>query len=106
MQRNFTKSIFATVIVVFLALNASLASAEKKDSKPDVTTICYNVATVCQDACDKAALTGSEYAKCNRGCDDSLSACLPKASRGGRGGAATPKDLHLKKETKKYLPSN
>ena len=114
MQYNFKKSIVATFIVVFYAFNASEASATDNSSTPskvDVTTICYNAGMVCQDACDKAALTVTEYQKCQNGCASSLSACLGgAASQGGattQGGAATSiEQARTKRKKKNYVPPN
>ena len=106
-QHEFKKSMFAIFVPVFFAFNASGASATDNSSSPskaDIATICFSASDVCHDACDKAVLTGTEYANCNRGCDDALKGCLGGSA--SLGGTPTSKGLRPERKTKKYVPSN
>lgn len=108
MPHNFKKSTCATFIIVFLAFSASEAPAKDNGpgpSKTDIINICFNVAEVCHDACDKAALTGTEWNICDRGCDSNRDACVAGAGR--QGSAAGSKIQTLPKNMdKKFVPTN
>jgi phosphotransacetylase len=74
----------------YTALAASVIAASIPDmaiardndpGAPDVITLCYAATEVCLDACDKAVLTGTEFAACERKCNSTLDACLKGASR-------------------------
>jgi hypothetical protein len=78
-----------SAIAGLLALGSSAMARDNSTSQPDVITICYASATVCFDACDKAVMTGSEWARCERNCTAALENCRSSARRKGTTGVNT-----------------
>lgn len=102
---HFGAAAFAGLLFSAAAPLASAADNSATPPKVDIITICYNVAMVCQDACGKATMTETESAKCDKGCTDSLSACLGQsASQSSAGNSKNP--TRPKRKTKKYTAPN
>ena len=92
MLDNFKISMLAASIIALLTSGASGVSAADNGagpSKNDIINMCFNVGEACHDACDKAALTGSEWVVCDKGCDSKRDACVASVARQGK--AATSK---------------
>lgn len=75
---------------------SAVPAADDAPPKPDIITLCYATAEACYDACDRGAMTGAQFAQCERNCSDALAACQKSSERGATTTGVRPKQQATK----------